>query len=1351
MRRDAAIITLLFLLPLILFWPQTVGGKTLLPAENLYQWEPYHTYRDEAGAPDTPHNHLLSDLVLQNLQWKSLMRSELAQGEIPLWNPHQFSGIPFLAAGQQQVAYPLSLIYYVLPLSTAYGWFTVVNLWLAGVFMFLFVRALGISRFGATLAGITYQLCGMFIASAVFPMILGASVWLPLILQMCEYVLRRRTLRGTDATPVWVSIGAVALAFSVLSGHAELTIYTLLIAGYYSAFRLVGLLWDVRRKAFTPDRQGTELSASASHGEGVARYAPTHHSSRITYHFVFSRAGWLLGLVVLGLVLSAVQLIPLFEHVRTNWRAERANLDLVRSYAHPARDIVQFILPNFYGSPAHHSYYDLFARAWVDAPVNSDGLRIIDWGMKNYVEAALYVGILPLILSVFALVTGRDRNRPMFAGLGAASLTFMFGAPTYVLIYVLPGINQLNSPFRWIYGVTVTVCVLAGIGADAVVKHRGLARYFGWACLATGGMMGIGLFGGYVTFDSWSPVAGQILSGVEKWSGAFTDVRMFFSYIAPQVAVLAAMFIGSGVILLALNSDDSGVKPVHVFAVIVLAADLMIASWGFNAASDSAWLDYTPPAVQFLTERAAEGEPWRYTVINAPNQRELLQANMTMRYGLDDVRGYDSIISAQYVDYMRGIQTASQPQLDFNRIAPLYTWDDYNATLNSPRFKRLNVRFVVTHTTTDVTADGWLLAYEDDAVRIWEDISYIPRAAMLAESADIARSPDEFIQFIPTQTTRINAREYQITFGATAETWLVLSETYAPGWKAFIRPIGAGESDEQPADVTVAYENFIGVRVPAGEWSARVIYSPSSFQVGAFGTVIGAALTMLTFGIWGWRTLFSRTEADSSGQRLARNTLAPILLNLFNRGIDFAFASVLFRLLGPEGAGFYYYAIVVFGWFDIFTNFGLDVYLMREAARSRDLAGALFANTTGFRLMLVVAAIPLLMAFLFARQALGDPLNPEVLWALALFYVGLIPGSLSKGLTSLYYAFDRAEYPAVITTLTTISKVTGGLIALLMGWGIVGLAAVSIVTNIITLAILLWGARGMLGGLSRPRVSEIGTMAQGSWPLMLNHFLATIFFQIDIVLLEAMKGERVVGLYRVAYSWLLAINVVPAFFTQALMATLSRQAHDDKTAFLRTYRLGIKLLVCVALPFAVLFTALAEPLTLILAGTAYLPDGAIALQLMVWSIPIGWMNSLTQYALIALDLQRRVTWAFLAACAFNIITNLIFIPQFSYQAAAVTTIFSELMLFIPFALLIERGTGIRVTWWRILWKPYAAAVGMLAAVWVLSGVLGAFGAVFVAGVLYLGVLRLLKPLDADELALIAPALPSRIGRLIGAS
>jgi hypothetical protein len=41
--RDVWIVLLLLLLPMLMFWQQTVGGKTLIPAENLYQYQPYAT------------------------------------------------------------------------------------------------------------------------------------------------------------------------------------------------------------------------------------------------------------------------------------------------------------------------------------------------------------------------------------------------------------------------------------------------------------------------------------------------------------------------------------------------------------------------------------------------------------------------------------------------------------------------------------------------------------------------------------------------------------------------------------------------------------------------------------------------------------------------------------------------------------------------------------------------------------------------------------------------------------------------------------------------------------------------------------------------------------------------------------------------------------------------------------------------------------------------------------------------------------------------------------------------------------------------------------------------------------
>ncbi len=303
---DLALVALLLVAPLLMFHQQTLGDRTLLPAENLYQDAPFATYREVARAPAVPHNDLLSDLVLQNYQWKRFIRAQMAQGEVPLWNPHQFAGIPFFAAGQHSALYPLSVIYYILPLSAAYGWFIVANLWLAGLFMAGYLRALGVNRAGAGLAGLVYQLCGFMIAGAVFPMIVAAAVWLPLILWMIENILRGRGLWIFQGTALlWVVIGALAVGCNILAGHIEMTVYTLLIAGYYASFRL---LW---------------LGVSRWRAEGV-----------LPLRWALSSTLWLLALVALGVGLAALQLLPLYEFVSDNWRAERASLETVLGYAH---------------------------------------------------------------------------------------------------------------------------------------------------------------------------------------------------------------------------------------------------------------------------------------------------------------------------------------------------------------------------------------------------------------------------------------------------------------------------------------------------------------------------------------------------------------------------------------------------------------------------------------------------------------------------------------------------------------------------------------------------------------------------------------------------------------------------------------------------------------------------------------------------------------------------------------------------------------------------------------------------------------------------------------------------------
>ena len=142
------------------------------------------------------------------------------------------------------------------------------------------------------MAGVDYQLSAFFVISAVFPMIVAAAVWLPLILLMIEFVIAQRpALRGTPATVIpWIAIGAVALGCCVLAGHVEITYYTLIVAAYYTAARLIYQLWKDRRAA-------------------AQRLSPLR---------MYRRAGLLVAaMLALGMGLGAVQFIPTSKPRRT--------------------------------------------------------------------------------------------------------------------------------------------------------------------------------------------------------------------------------------------------------------------------------------------------------------------------------------------------------------------------------------------------------------------------------------------------------------------------------------------------------------------------------------------------------------------------------------------------------------------------------------------------------------------------------------------------------------------------------------------------------------------------------------------------------------------------------------------------------------------------------------------------------------------------------------------------------------------------------------------------------------------------------------------------------------------------
>ncbi|RME48892.1 MAG: hypothetical protein D6791_02250, partial [Chloroflexi bacterium] len=126
----------------------------------------------------------------------------------------------------------------------------------------------------------------------------------------------------------------------------------------------------------------------------------------------------------------------------------------------------------------------------------------------------------------------------------------------------------------------------------------------------------------------------------------------------------------------------------------------------------------------------------------------------------------------------------------------------------------------------------------------------------------------------------------------------------------------------------------------------------------------------------------------------------------------------------------------------------------------------------------------------------------------------------------------------------------------------------------------------------------------------------------------------------------------------------------------------------------------------------------------------------------AIDQQRWITVSFAIATSFNLLANLLLIPRFGYPAAALITIASEVVLFIPFYASIREHLG-PLPLIRLAWRP-AVAAGLLGSTMWLLRALPDLVALVPAGVVYIAALVLLGAFTAEDRDLARRLLPQRL-------
>ncbi|MDP2659782.1 MAG: YfhO family protein [Dehalococcoidia bacterium] len=350
----------------------------------------------------------------------SFAARNIQNGTIPLWNPYHFGGMPFAADMQTGIFYPINFIAFVLVRPFTYDameGLAILHYFLASVFMYIYLRSLGIGRLGSFAAGLSFAFCGFAVAHLGHLNMLASVVWLPLIL----YFFHKAFTRGSITSAI--AAGA-AYGVSILAGHVQMTLYLGLFIALYWLWGHISGWWS--KGALRPRWLGSRCTASLP----------------VTM------------LVAFGL--AAIQLLPSAELTNLSIRA---NISYAQSteYAVTPLGLVTLIVPHFLG------------------PDSTDF-----WGIKgNLTEVYGYAGILVMLLAVLALVV-RSRTlswRWFFAIASVLFLLLSLGQDTILqgwLYRFVPGFDKVRAPGRFLFFFDFGVAILAGFGLDALT--RPLAR-----------------------------------------------------------------------------------------------------------------------------------------------------------------------------------------------------------------------------------------------------------------------------------------------------------------------------------------------------------------------------------------------------------------------------------------------------------------------------------------------------------------------------------------------------------------------------------------------------------------------------------------------------------------------------------------------------------------------------------------------------------------------------------------------------------------------------------------------------------------------------------------------------------
>jgi O-antigen/teichoic acid export membrane protein len=428
-----------------------------------------------------------------------------------------------------------------------------------------------------------------------------------------------------------------------------------------------------------------------------------------------------------------------------------------------------------------------------------------------------------------------------------------------------------------------------------------------------------------------------------------------------------------------------------------------------------------------------------------------------------------------------------------------------------------------------------------------------------------------------------------------------------------------------------------------------------------------------------------------SGRRIARNTVFSGVGEASNL-ILFLLGFLAARWLAPTAFGEYSTAFAFVGLFRLLPDFGMSYASTLAISRDRSIAARTAANLLGFQAVLSALTLALCLG-------LGRALYRDVTWiAVLVLSLDLVLKAVKSTLRWLLKGLERFGVEALSLLVERASILALGAASLAAGGGVVGFVLAFAGVRLLDTAGLAAyvHARVLPLRLAFDRRVWLDLFRRGL-PFAYAGLMITLFFQVDAVMLEAMRGAREVGWYRAPVLVLEGLTLVPRVLSYALIPTMAALHGTNVQAVTALYQRGCKYLLLAGLP-VVAFGALAsDPFIAFLFGPDYGPSVA-ASRILLPAAAFMFLSNFGETTLACVNRWRTIVVVSTVCLVLNVVLNLVWIPSFGYQGAAWATLVTEGTYFALGAIALS-VQGHRIGWPSLAVRPVLATGAFAAVLW----------------------------------------------------